>query len=373
MAVRERPDAGRDASRDAPETLPLSRAARELDLNPRELELAAQFEVVRTVAPPGGGRRRVPVAEVERLRSAKDHPDGLRERVRVVGTTEGAELMGITSERFTRLARVGLLTPATFYVNRYRAVVWLYPAGEVRKFAEEQPGLLKGVLPCNYRSMLDAGDDWRPRGWRGRRIGQLTRQTEDLWERAAVPAAVLPEQELATFVEDPYERAYLRRLRPSLVSARADTTTVWDVIARLVTADDPDEMLWIRLSLLFALDEARAERQAPMPGDTPLPEPVAPVPERVASIPEPAGSAGELRQAVEAGDTRPGEAVPDAPEDGSSPRSGLRGWLRRRRSGTADARPAGRSDDGRPSARQDSGRRESRSRRSGVKSGSSRL
>jgi hypothetical protein len=302
MAVREKRQAVRGAG-ETPETLAFGRAAGELGLKPRELEFAVQLEVVRTVAPPGGGRRRVPAAEVARLRDEEDFPDGLRERVRAAGTAEGADLMGISPERFTRLARVGLISPATFYVNRYRAVVWLYPAVELRSFTERLPELLTGSMPKNLKALLDAGEDWRARNWRSRRIGQLARQTDDLWERAAVPAAVLPADELATIVEDPYERAYLRRLRPALVSARADSTATWDVVERLLTADDPDEMLWIRLSLCYALDEARSARSAPMPGEMSAPVPG----EASAPVPRPEST---------------------APQDGRS--RGIRAWLRRR-------------------------------------------
>jgi hypothetical protein len=270
MAVRER-RATQGAGGN--ETVAFSRAAEELGLKPGELELAIQLEEVRTVAAPGTGRRRVPRQELDRLRQAEDFPEGLRERVRAVGTAEGAQLMGISPERFTRLARVGLLSPVKFYVNRYRAVVWLYPAAELRRFAEKEPALLTGVTPKGLRTMLDAGEDWRARSWRSRRVGQLARQTDDPWERAAVPAAVLPGDDLADIVDDPYERAYLRRLRPALVPVRADIGATWDVVARLITADDPDEILWIRLGLTFALDEARAVRPAPMPGDSPSADP----------------------------------------------------------------------------------------------------
>ncbi|MGP3922167.1 DUF6397 family protein [Streptomyces sp. 8N616] len=304
------------AEHGAEETFAFSRAAAELGLKPRELELAVQLEKVRAVAAPGGGRRRVPRAEVARLQEAEDFPDGLRERVRVIGTAEAAELMGISPDRFTRLARVGLISPATFYVNRYRAVVWLYPAVELREFVEREPAMLTGIMPKNLKALLDAGEDWRARNWRSRRIGQLARQTDDPWARAAVPAGVLPADELAQIVDDPYERAYLRKLRPALVSTRADSTATWDVVERLIRADDPDEILWIRLSLLYALDEARGCRSAPMPGSAPQEGP------RQAPSEAPP-------QAPQEG---PSEAPRHSPPDGSGetrPR-GFRAWLRRR-------------------------------------------
>ncbi|MFG2193997.1 DUF6397 family protein [Streptomyces sp. NPDC048639] len=243
-------------------------AAGELGLKPRELEIAVQLEEVRTVPAPAGAGRRVPRAEVTRLQEEGGFPDCLRERVRVVGTADAAGLMGITQERFGRLARVGLLSPVAFYVNRYRAVVWLYPAVELRAFAEREPGMLTGSMPKNLKALLDAGEDWRARNWRSRRVGQLARQTDDPWGRAAVPAALLPPDELAEIVEDPYERAYLRKLRPALASDRAVSTATREVVERLIRADDPDEILWIRLSLAYALDEARTVRSAPLPGET---------------------------------------------------------------------------------------------------------
>ncbi|MGK5628816.1 DUF6397 family protein [Streptomyces sp. URMC 123] len=247
------------------ETLALRRAAEELGLTPRELDIAVQLEEVRTVGA-GVGRRRVTRDEVERLKAAEGFPDALRERLRVVSTTRGAELMGISPSRFTRLARVGCFSPVRFYVNRYRAVVWLYSAGELLRFAERQPALLTGPTPVRLRAMLDAGEDWRARNWRSRRIGQLVRQLDDPWERAAVSAAVLGPDQLAEVVDDPYERAYLRKLRPALVPVRDELTTTREVVEKIVVADDPDEILWHRISLVLTLDEARADRPAPRPG-----------------------------------------------------------------------------------------------------------
>ncbi|MFF3766352.1 DUF6397 family protein [Streptomyces sp. NPDC001922] len=257
------------------ETLALGRAAEELGLKPRELDLAVQLDEVRTVTEHGSGRRRVPRAEVSRLTRGEGFPRGLRERVRLLGTAAAAELMGITPERFTRLAKVGCFSPVTFRLNRYRAVVWLYAAAELRTFAARHPGLLTGSTPRNLRSMLDAGEDWRARNWRSRRIGQLVRQTEDPWERAAVSAAVLSTEELAAVVDDPAERDYLRGLRPALVPVPRVETPTWSVVRRLITADDPDEILWHRIGLVLSMEEARAARPAPdAPSDRrPQPEP----------------------------------------------------------------------------------------------------
>jgi hypothetical protein len=266
------------------------------------------------------------------LRGAEDFPGGLLERVRVVGTAQGAELMGIGPERFTRLARVGCFSPVKFYINRYRAVVWLYPARELRTFAEREPGLLTGSTPTNLRAMLDAGEDWRARNWRGRRIGQLARQTDDPWERAALSAAVLAADELAEVVDDPYERAYLRRLRPALVPVRADTTATWDVVERLITADDPDEILWNRIGLALSLDEARTVRQAPRPGSTVA----ADLPAAAATRkPAPAPAPGRNPQYERNPDQKRKPEPEPKPEPRSGPATesvgrsrGLLGWLR---------------------------------------------
>ncbi len=81
--------------------------------------------------------------------------------------------MDVPRARFTRLARLGLLVPVKFYVNRYRAVVWLYLADELRQFAadERNAALLKGRTPEGLRDQLTEGLDLRPRNWRGRHLG----------------------------------------------------------------------------------------------------------------------------------------------------------------------------------------------------------
>lgn len=52
----------------------LSRAARELGLKRGELELAVQLGVIRTVPDEGGGGRRVPRSEVDRVSSGRASP-----------------------------------------------------------------------------------------------------------------------------------------------------------------------------------------------------------------------------------------------------------------------------------------------------------
>lgn len=262
-------------------TVTPGRAARELELRRDEFEFAALTGIVRTVPGPGPGpglwagpadspvdiaRRRVPYTEIERLRAAEDFPDGLHERVRTVGTTEGARLLEVTPQRFARLARTGHFSPVRFYVNRYRAVVWLYPAAELGEFAAEHPGLLTGRLPPDVREREDARADWRPRNWRARRLGLLLRAGDDPWVRAAAIAALLDPVHRAEVVDDPFERAYLDRLRPAPPGWLPTSPVAREIADRILLADDPDEILWHRMSLALALDEARADRQAPLPG-----------------------------------------------------------------------------------------------------------
>ncbi|MEV4946529.1 DUF6397 family protein [Streptomyces sp. NPDC053755] len=299
---------------DGARTLALGRAAQELELRREEFRLALQLGLVRTVpaagpggpagdgtaGPPGslgtgstrgsfgtggtrgpfgarGARRRVDRREIDRLRAAPDFPHGLRERVRAVGTAEAAALLSVTPDRFTKLARTGHFSPVRFYLNRYRTVVWLYLAGELGEFALAHRELLTGRLPRPVRERFEAGEDHRPRNWRARRLGLLLRSTEDPWERAAAIASLLDPVQLAEVADDPYERAYLDRLRPEPPSGRTESAAALEITDRLLLADDPDEILWHRLSLVLALDEAREQRQAPRPdrgadrGARPLP------------------------------------------------------------------------------------------------------
>ncbi|MFI6082783.1 DUF6397 family protein [Streptomyces sp. NPDC051217] len=266
------------------ETLAAGRAAQELRLRRGEFELATQLGHVRTVGGAVSGRRRVARGEVERLRRAPGFPEALRRRVWTVGTAEGAELMGISPGRFTRLARAGYLVPVRFYLNRYRAVVWLYLAEELRAFASSEPGLLAGRLPRTATGAPDATEadgaagkaagvveDCRPRNWRGRRIGLLLHESDDRWERAAIVGSVLDPVQLAELVPDPYERACLNRLRPDLAPGRPGSEAGRETVQRLLTADDPDEINWHRSSLTALLADARRDRQAPRPsGTTPV-------------------------------------------------------------------------------------------------------
>ncbi|MFC3575203.1 DUF6397 family protein [Streptomyces yaanensis] len=244
-----------------------SRAAQELELRRGEFDLAVQLGCVRTIPDEGGGGRRVTRAEIARVRSQEGFPEALRERVKAVGTRDGAALMEVTPARFTRFARLGLVVPVNWYLNRYRAVVWLYLAQELQQFAseEENAPLLTGRTPEGLRDQLDAGLDLRPRNWRGRHLGFQLRQTEDPWVKAAAVAALLDPVQVAEIVRDPYERAQLNRLRPAQSAQEAPDSPAGWIAARIMTAEAPDEIGWLRADLRQALIEARQRRPAPRP------------------------------------------------------------------------------------------------------------
>jgi hypothetical protein len=302
-------------------TSSLSRAARELDLRRGEFDLALHLGCVRSVPDEGGGGRRVTRAEVDRVRSEDGFPEALRERVRTVGTTEAAALMGVTTARFTRFARLGLVVPVKFYLNRYRAVVWLYLAEELRQFAADKQNapLLSGRTPEGLRDQLEGGLDLRPRNWRGRHMGFLLRQTEDPWARTAVVASLLDPVQLAEIVRDPYERAYLNRFRPERASHGVPDSPAAHLASRIMTAQDPDEISWLRADLGQALAEARELRPAPRPTPKVSPSVAAPsVTTPLVTLPSVA--------------SRPGQSArEDRPttEETERPRK-LLGWLRRR-------------------------------------------
>ncbi|GEC05511.1 hypothetical protein SSP24_31660 [Streptomyces spinoverrucosus] len=294
-----------------------SRAARELGLKRREFDLAVNLGRIRTVPDEGGGGRRVAHAEIERLRSEDGFPEALLERVRSVSTGEAAGLMGVTGDRFTRLARVGLVVPVAFYLNRYRTLVWLYLADEIRHFAadEQNAPLLKGrSLPEGVRAQLEGGLDLRARNWRGRHLGFLLRRAEDPWQRAGALAALLDPVQIAEIVKDPYERAHVNRFRPGPPTHGTPGSPAAQLAERIMTADDPDEISWLRADLAQALDEARAHRPAPRP---------APRAERPAEL-------GHVHPAEHLAAPRHAHARTNAPEP-ERPR-GLLGWLRRRSS-----------------------------------------
>ncbi|MFE7776377.1 DUF6397 family protein [Streptomyces sp. NPDC057445] len=254
-----------DTTTGTPTAVAFTRAATALELKRGEFDLAVQLGYIRTTPGRTAGRVGVPQEEIDRLRAADGFPDALRERVRTVGTADAARLISASPGRFTRLARAGHIIPVRFYLNRYRAVVWLYLAAELKEFAARHPELLDGRLPAALRAGLDAGEDWRGRNWRGRRLGILLRQSPGPWARAAAIASLLDPVQVAEVVDDPYERAHLERLRPAAPFGRTEFPAVREITGRLLLADDPDEILWHRMSLALAVDDARASGPAPRP------------------------------------------------------------------------------------------------------------
>ncbi|MDP5315913.1 DUF6397 family protein [Streptomyces poriferorum] len=244
-----------------------SSAAAELELRRGEFALAVHLGIVRVGARQSGGRAGVHREEIDRLRSEDGFPGTLQERVRTVGTADGARLLGISPVRFSRLARAGCVTPVAFYLNRYRAVVWLYLAQELGGLAARSPELMVGNSPPWMRSRLDAGTDCRARNWRARRTERLLALTEDPWARAAVVGEALDPVQLAEVVDDPYERAYLGRVRPVPVFGQGGSAAGREAMAQLMLADEPDEILWRRVTLGMELDGARELRAAPRPGE----------------------------------------------------------------------------------------------------------
>ncbi|MFK4105263.1 DUF6397 family protein [Streptomyces sp. NPDC019531] len=245
-----------------------SRAARELGLKRSEFDLAVHLGQIRTIPDEGGGGRRVASVEIDRLRATDGFPDSLRQRVRLVGTTEGAKAMKVPVGRFTRLARLGLYSPVRFYLNRYRAVVWLYLAEELEQFTtveKNTPLLTARRMPEGLRDMLDEGVDLRARNWRQRHRGFLLRLAEDPWESAGVLAAFLGSVQIAEIVPDPYERSHLLRFQPGPPTHGTQGTPAAHLIEKIMTADHPDEIEWLRTELTRVLEDARSLRPAPRP------------------------------------------------------------------------------------------------------------
>ncbi|MEH0542203.1 DUF6397 family protein [Streptomyces sp. B21-105] len=255
------------ATRLHPASFAPGRAARELSLKRSEFDLGVHLGRIRTTPDEGGGGRRVAHAEIDRLRAEPGFPETMRRRVHAVGTGEGAAILEVPPTRFTRLARVGMVVPVKFYLNRYRAVVWLYLAEELRQFAADRTNafLLTGRTPEVLRSQLAAGVDLRSRNWRGRHMGFLLRQTDDPWQRAGVLAAFLDPSLVAEIVGDPYERSHLNRFRPGPPAYGAPGSPAAQLIERIITAQDHDEIDWLSSDLANTLAEARAGQPAPRP------------------------------------------------------------------------------------------------------------
>ena len=294
----------------------LGRAARELGLKRGELDLAVNLGHIRAVPDAGDGGLRVARTEIDRLCAEEGYPETLKKRVEAVGTREGADLLGVSHGRFTRLARLGVVVPVRFYLNRYRAVVWLYLAEELRQFAADETNapLLGGRTPSELRARLETGLDLRPRTWRGRYLGFLRRQAGDHpWACAAAVASLLDAVQVAEIVQDPYERAHLNRFRPRPSAHGAPGSPAAQLAESLAMAQDPDEISWLRSDLAHAVSEARTLQPAPRPasGARPTPKPSCSAPALPIATPAPAM-----------------ERIKQAPEE--PPRSrGLMRWLRR--------------------------------------------
>ncbi|MFE5185925.1 DUF6397 family protein [Streptomyces sp. NPDC056628] len=277
-----------------------SRAARDLGLRRSDLDLAVHLGLIRTVPDEGGGGgRRVTRSEIDRVRSAQGFPESLLARVEVVGTAEAARLLDVPAGRFTRLARLGLVVPTTWYLNRYRAVVWLYLAEELSRFAadEENVPLLKARrMPEGPRALLAAGVDLRPRNWRGRHRGFLLRQSDGLWGRAGAFAAFLDPAEIATAVPDPFERSHLNRFRPGPPVTGAPGSPTARIAERIMTADDADEVGLLRTELTALVREAREARPAPLPTPRRAPARPRPLAPPVGGPKAPRGLLGRFRR-----------------------------------------------------------------------------
>lgn len=254
-----------DVRRGAPQEVLVGgvQAAGELGLRRAELARAVQLGMVRAGPRAPGGAARFARAELDRVRSVKGFPDVLRARVEAVaGADAAAEVLRISPSRFTRLARCGHVTPVGYRINRYRAVVWLYLGAELREFAAGESGILRGTAPQQDRELMAAKVDLRPRKWRERHVGLLLRRTADPWERAAVLASALPENEVREAVPDPAERIVLAALAPPPPYGHPQIPEAAAVAERLLKAGPPDEIDWYRTNLDSTLSRARGQSKS---------------------------------------------------------------------------------------------------------------
>ncbi|MEU6403322.1 DUF6397 family protein [Streptomyces sp. NPDC046985] len=296
------------------------RATRELGLKRSEFDLSVQLGHIRMLPDEGGGGPRVARAEMERLRSQEGFPETLRERVRTVGTQDAARILQVTPARFTRLARLGLLVPIAFYLNRYRTTVWLYLAQDIAEFADDEKHvpLLKRPFPEGLRDQLGAGLDLRARNWRGRRLGLLLRRSDGPWERAAAVASLLDPLQLAETVRDPWERAHLNRFHTRPPVPGLPGSPAAHLAEQIMTAQDRDEIDWLRADLARAVDEARTHQPAPRPAQA------------VAQSPHTGRQARRSTGRPSRPPERPGPSRPRARPDRGSRTHGLLGRLLRR-------------------------------------------
>ncbi len=233
-------------------------AAKELLLTRAQFELAVLRGLVTTVAGEEGGPRLVTRAELDRLQSDDGFPVTLSDRVRLAGTAEAADLLGIAKDRFTRIVKAGLLAPARFQLNRYRSVVWHYFAEEVREFGAAHPDLLVGRAPEPMSRRLRGGEDLRAASWRDRTHQHLLSLATGPWERAAVTASFL---DPADVVGDPHERARLNHLRADPSSSRPGSVpSPGELLTEhMMCAAVPEEIHGYRVLLAVAVAVAREE------------------------------------------------------------------------------------------------------------------
>ncbi|MDH6218013.1 hypothetical protein M2283_005345 [Streptomyces pseudovenezuelae] len=78
-------------------------------------------------------------------------------------------------------------------------------------------------------------------------------------------ASLLDPVQIAEIVQDPYERSHLSRFRPRQVSHGAPGSPAAQLAERIMTADHPDEIGWLRADLAQAVNEARTDHPAPRP------------------------------------------------------------------------------------------------------------
>ncbi|MFI0896199.1 DUF6397 family protein [Streptomyces sp. NPDC020983] len=302
-----------------PRTFTLDRAREEVGLPFAEFELALQLGEIATV--PGGGERpRVSAEEIARVRDQDGGTAALLSRIELVNSTAAAGLLGIGRDRLLRLTRAGLVLPVRWYVNRYRALVWLYLAGELRELAVARPSLLAGRLPAELREAEAEGVDLRPRGWRSRQVARLVKDAPGPWEEAAVWAALLGPEVTDAAVPDPRERRRLRAIHTVLPYGRPGPLAGAALIRRLTVADAPDEVATGLLALSEALGRARgADRAAPRPPHRPGSTP----PERRAALaPGPGEVAVPRPEPVRVLRPAPGAARAPLPDPLSGPGPG---------------------------------------------------
>ncbi|MFE7675601.1 DUF6397 family protein [Streptomyces albidoflavus] len=239
-------------------------AARALGVRQSELETAVGLGLLATTEGTGepGERPKVPASEIRRLLPSVDHPDGLRAQVATTGARDGAALLGITEERFAKLARLGLLTPVRCHLNRYHCVVWRYLADELRAVRRHQAPHLTGQLPPPLRQLLATGDDARPRTWRRRVLAQRLGRAGTTWERAAAVAALLPRSDTAALLTPDKQRS-LDAVRPRPLFVRARSATAERALEPLARALPGPETEQYAAEFAELLDEARTTPRPP--------------------------------------------------------------------------------------------------------------